>query len=148
MWYIFLHVMSAHENLNRAGQVKQSPDAVFGCVMAAFFFVLGLWPLLRGRPMRLWAVMTGVAFLLAAWLVPKALHPLNQLWTGLALVLHRITTPVFTALLFFIVVTPMALLLRILKRDLLHLRWDPQVTTYWERRDPPGPLPESMRLQF
>ena len=78
----------------------------------------------------------------------KALAPLNKWWTKLGVLLYRIVSPVVLGLLFYLTVTPIALLLRLLGKDPLRLRRDPDGASYWIDRTPPGPAPESMKNQF
>jgi len=65
-----------------------------------------------------------------------------------AALLNRIVSPVATGVLFFVVFTPFALILRMAGKDLLRLRRDPRAASYWIERKPPGPPPESMVEQF
>lgn len=116
--------------------------------MAAFFTIVGLWPLVGGAGPRVWALGIAGVFALLARVWPDALAPLNRIWFRFGLLLHRIVSPVVLAVLFFLTVTPMALLLRILGKDLLRLRWDREAASYWIERDPPGPEPETMIHQF
>ena len=138
-----------HEDLDRRQEIRAASDRVFGFVMAAAFGVIGLWPVVHGRPIRPLAVLAGALFALAALLWPPVLHPLNRLWTMLAAALNRITTPLVCGLLFYLVVTPLALVSRLRGKDPLRLRWDPSVGSYWIVRDHAAtPARESMRLQF
>lgn len=140
-----------HEDLARRAHVRMASDRAFGCVIATALALGGLWPLLHHKPVRWAALGIAALFLLTAVLRPPLLHPLNRVWTALAVVLNRVTTPVVCGLLFYLVVTPVALLLRMRGKDLLRLRPGAQGETYWIAR-PPGPdgtpARESMRLQF
>ena len=62
--------------------------------------------------------------------------------------LHKIVNPIIMGLMFFFTVTPIALIMRILRKDLLNIRFDPVAKSYWIKRDPPGPASDSMRQQF
>jgi hypothetical protein len=141
--------VSAHEDFSRPGQsVNPSSDRTFGLVISAFFLVAGVWPLVHGRPVRFWMVAVSGAFLVSALIYAQLLHPLNRAWTALAILMHRLISPVALGVLFYVVVTPIALCMRWFKRDALHLRADPSAATYWVPREPPGPTPESMLHQF
>ena len=87
-------------------------------------------------------------FFTSGLLVPKVLAPLNWLWTKFALLLHAIVNPIAMILLFFTIVTPIALIMRATGKDLLRLRLDPDAPTYWIERRPPGPEPATMPRQF
>jgi hypothetical protein len=128
--------------------VNRSSDRTFGLVMSAFFLFTGVWPLLHGKPVREWMAVVSAAFLAVALIRAPLLHPLNRAWTGLAVLLHRIVSPVVLGVLFYLVVTPIALCMRWFGRDALRLRADPSAASYWVPREPPGPTPESMLHQF
>ena len=99
--------------------------------------------------MRPAALALSAVFVVAALFSPAVLRPLNRVWAALAKALSRITTPVICALLFYCVVTPVALLLRMRGKDSLRLRKDSTARTYWIERETPGaPFADSMRLQF
>ena len=137
-----------HEDFSREGAVQGSSDRAFGLTFAAVFTFLALWPLVRHRPARSWALAVAVVFLLLALLRPRVLGPLNRLWLRLGLLLQRLVTPVVMALLFYGTVTPIALVLRLWGKDLLRLSVDRGADSYWLERRPPGPAPDTMRNQF
>jgi Saxitoxin biosynthesis operon protein SxtJ len=88
------------------------------------------------------------AFAAAAAVRPHLLAPLNRLWLKLGLLLHRVVTPAIMGLLFYLVITPMGLVMRLRGTDFLRLRRDPRAQSYWIVRTPPGPAPETMKNQF
>lgn len=139
---------ATHESFTSSHRHKGSSDRSFGIVFAIFFALLTFWPLLRGRPVRWWAAGVSGAFLLIAFAAPSILHPLNVVWTRLGLLISKITNPIVTGLMFYLIFTPAALLMKALGKDLLNLKYDRTSKSYWIVRDPPGPLPESMRNQF
>ena len=123
-------------------------DRAFGIVFAVLLAAIGLWPLLDGAPPRGWPLAGAGTFLAVALVRAAWLAPLNRLWFRFGLLLQRIAHPVVLAIIYFAVVTPTGLVLRALGKDPLRLRRDPDAATYWIRRDPPGPEPESMTRQF
>lgn len=141
-------MMNVHEDLTREQEVRGSSDRSFGLVFTVVFCVAGLFPLYRGGPIRQWALMVAGVFLLAALAHPRILSPLNRVWMRFGLLLHKITNPIILGAIFYLVFTPMALLLRMLGKDLLRLKMEPGSKTYWIVRQPPGPAPESMSNQF
>lgn len=140
--------MAAHEDFHHGETVNPSSNRTFGMVLAAFFALIGLLPLLRSHPARLWALPLSGLFLLTALMAPAILAPLNRAWTALAAVLHEITNPIILGLFFYLVFTPFGSLLRLLGKDFLRLKWLPDGQSYWIFRQPPGPPPESMSNQF
>ncbi len=137
-----------HENLRRPDAAKADSERGFGIVFAVVFAVIGLWPLLGGDPLRAWALVLAAGFLAVGIFAPKILRPLNRVWYLFGLALHKVVSPLVMGLLFFLTVTPMALILRGLGKDPLHRKFDPDATSYWIERSPPGPAPETMRQQF
>lgn len=137
-----------HEDLARSDAVKAGSARTFGVVFAVAFGLIGLWPLLGGTDVRVWALSVSGAFLVLALLWPRALTPLNMLWFRLGMLLHRIVNPAVMMLLFYGTVTPIAVAMRLLGKDSLRLKFDRAAPTYWIERTPPGPAPETMRRQF
>ena len=140
--------METHERLPRDEPGARGSDRGFGLVFSAVFAAIGLWPWLDGRPVRGWSLVVagallGVALVRAAWLAP-----FHEVWFRFGLLLHRITSPIVLALIYYATVTPTGLVMRALGKDPLRLRFDPNAESYWIRRDPPGPEPESMKHQF
>jgi len=138
---------STHENFARDATAALGSDRTFALVMAV---ALSAVSLLNGwHQGRLWPWTSAAAtlFLLAAWLKPSSLHPLNLLWMKLGLVLHRVVNPIVMGLLFYGTILPTGLLMRMRGRDLLRLNREPNADSYWIARAP-GPAPESLRDQF
>ena len=139
---------SLHEDFDRKQEGRGSSDRSFGIVLSIFFVLVGLSPLRAHHPVRWWALALGGLFLGVALLQPMWLRPLNRVWTKLGLLMGRVVSPVITALLFYLVVTPTGLLFRLLGKDPLRLALDAGVRSYWIERRPPGPPPETMSNQF
>ena len=137
-----------HESFERREEIQGSSNRSFGIVFAVVFAVIGLLPLVSGRGVRPWALVVGAAFLLIALVLPSILAPLNRLWLRFGLLLHRIVSPLVLGIMFFVVITPMGLLMRALGKDLLRLKFDKGSSSYWIERTPPGPPPESLKDQF
>jgi hypothetical protein len=137
-----------HEDFSRLDSTGGSSDRSFGLVMAGFFALVALLPLWRGRPYRLWALVVSGAFLVLALIAPTLLRPLNLLWTRLALLLSKITNPIITGLMFYILFTPVAFALRLIGKDPLRLKLPTNGGSYWIPRKPGEPAPESMQNQF
>lgn len=140
--------VAAHESLQRDEPVTTPSERSFGLVFAALFLLIACYPLLYGRGPWLWSLALAAAFALAAWAAPRLLAPLNFAWTRLGLLLHKTVSPLVLGFMFFGVVTPIGVLMRVLGKDPLHLRFDPDAESYWIERIPPGPDPDSLRDQF
>ena len=137
---------AVHERLSRREETKGSSNRSFGLVFATVFAAIALWPLTGGEAARGWALAVAVAFLALALTRPGWLAPLNRLWTAFGRLLHGVVNPLVMGLLFYLTVTPMGVLMRLLGKNPLDLRRDPGAASYWRRREPPAP--DSMRHQF
>jgi hypothetical protein len=140
--------MSSHENLERQHEVKGSSDRFFGLTFFVVFLLIALWPLLWGKPVRMAALGIAIAFLAVALAYPVLLAPLNKLWLKFGALLHSITSPVILGVMFYLVIMPMGLFMRMLGKDLLRLKYDPDARSYWILREPPGPEKDSLHRQF
>lgn len=137
-----------HEYLGHEEAVRAGSDRSFGFVFAGVFVIISLFPLLGGRQLRLWALIVAGIFVGIAVFRPGLLGPANRLWLAFGHLLHRVTSPVILGLLFFLVFTPMGLVMRAIRKDPLRLRRDGSVKSYWIHRTPPGPEPDTMKNQF
>jgi hypothetical protein len=140
--------LSSHEDFSRDGEVKRGSDRSFGFVFAGFFTVVGLWPLIDGLDPRWWELIVAVAFAAVALVAPQVLAPLNRLWHQFGLLLNRIVSPIALGLTFYLAVTPTGLLMKLLGKDPLRLKFDREASSYWIKREPPGPDPDGMPRQF
>lgn len=119
-------------------------DRLFGISLSCGLTILGCSPLLHGKPARKWALTIAVLLLSAALVKPLTLHPLAIVFARIAHIVNRVLTLTLMGLLFFVVITPIGLIRRVLVKDPLSLRRDASVDTYWIKREPPGPLPGDM----
>jgi Saxitoxin biosynthesis operon protein SxtJ len=137
-----------HESFDREEAVTGSSDRGFGFVFAGFFALVAIVRWWKAQGGAGWFAAAALAMLLIALIRPSLLAPFNRLWTKLALLLSRIMNPVIMGILFFLVVAPIGLLMRVFGKRPLALELDPTAKSYWIERNPPGPLPGSMKNQF
>jgi len=137
-----------HESYSSPEVPEGGSDRSFGLVFTVVFALIGLWPLIDGGMLRIWALAVSVIFLVVSFARPAILAPLNRLWMKFGELLHKIVNPIVMGLMFFGAVTPTGLIMRALGKDLLRLKKDPAAKSYWIERQPPGPAPESMKHQF
>ena len=136
------------ESFERDEPPHGSSDRSFGFVFTGFFLLVGLAPLLHSLSPRYWSVAIAGAFLVITLARPALLHPLNGLWTKLGLLLHMIVNPIVMGMLFFLILTPFGVALRLLGKDPLRRHFDRTADSYWVLRTPPGPPPATMTQQF
>lgn len=140
--------MGAHESFEREDDVVGSSDRGFGLVMAGACAVFGSLPLIGLHAPLWWLYGVGAVFLAFALTRPALLAPLNRLWMKFGLLLHRVVSPIMLGAMYYGVMVPAGLIMRLVGRDPMRLKRDPQATTYWVERQPPGPEPQSMRQQY
>ena len=125
-------------------EVKIGSNKSFGIVFFIVFFIIAIYPLLNHNEIRLWSLIISIIFLILGLLNSKLLTPLNKIWFKFGILLGKIVSPLVMGLIFFFVVTPIGILMRILKKDLLNLKFNKK-TTYWiEKNDPKS----KMKNQF
>jgi hypothetical protein len=139
-----------HENFRRDDGMRAPSERNFGLVFAGVFLVIGIAPIVfppRGE-VRVWALLAAAGFLVCALFWTSLLRPLNARWFRLGLLLHAISTPIIMGFLFYGVITPIALAMRLFGKNFLSLKQTPEASTYWIRRNPIGPAPDTMKNQF
>jgi hypothetical protein len=139
--------MSTHEDFTRELHSSGPSDRSFGVVFTVLFLVLGVLPLRHGKPVRIWCEVLAGVILLVTLIRPRLLHHFNVIWMRCGKLLGKIVNPIVTALLFYLVFTPAAVILRWMGKDLLGLAFDAQAATYWRPRGESGPE-SSMVDQF
>ena len=125
-------------------EIKISSNRSFGIVFFVVFLLIALYPLLKDNDIRIWALVISFIFLILGLINSKILTPLNRLWFKFGLLLGRFVSPLIMGIIFFIVVTPIGIIMRLLKKDLLNLKYNKK-ETYWI--DKSGPK-SKMKNQF
>ena len=113
--------------------MKKPSDKSFGLLFAFVFLVVALWPILKNNSINLIALFSSISLLIISFIKPELLKPFNYLWMKLGLVLGKIVPPIIMFMIFFTIITPIGLLLRIFKKDLLCLKFTNE-DTYWQDR--------------
>ncbi len=139
---------SFHEDFHRPEVRNGGSSRAFGLVIGAVFAIVGIRPMLAGGSIRWWAIAIAAALVLVALVHPALLDVPNRLWHRLGVLLGRIMNPVILGLLFVVVITPTALITRLLGRDPLRLNLDRGANTYWIERRANGADGVDMRKQF
>tara|TARA_B100001093_G_scaffold475258_1_gene500691 strand:+ start:1023 stop:1406 length:384 start_codon:yes stop_codon:yes gene_type:complete len=109
--------------------IKLPTNRNFGIVFFLFFLIIALWPLLGGYELRVWSLGISFIFLILGIINSKYLSPLNKLWFKFGLMLGSIFAPIVMFLIFFLIVTPIGLFMRVLGKDILRLK--KRDKTYW-----------------
>ena len=123
---------------------KISSNRSFGILFSIVFAAIAFWPLLNLGEIRVWSVIVSSIFLLLGLINSKLLYPLNLIWVKFGELIGKIVAPLVMALIFFIILTPIGLFLRLIRKDLLNKKLNNN-KTYWIKRDK---KPGSMKRQF
>ena len=98
---------------------------------------MSLWPLTYEGPIRIWSVTVALVFLILGLTKSKLLTPLNKLWFKFGMILGAVVAPFIMCIIFFLIVAPIGLLMKIMGKDLLNKKYDKKKKTYWIKRDVP-----------
>ena len=124
---------------------SQSTNKSFGLLFFVVFLIIGIWPLKNGENLNFYFITTSIIFLILGLINSKLLTPLNKSWIKLGEILGIIIAPIVMALVYFVILTPVSLIVRIFGKDLLSLKLLKEKETYWiERKKSLG----SMKKQF
>ena len=123
---------------------KISSNRSFGILFSIVFAIIAFWPIINGNPLRLWSIPISIIFLVLGLLNSKLLNPLNIIWVKFGELLGRIIAPIVMAIIYFIIITPIGLFMRLIRKDLLNLKFS-KANTYWIKREKKI---SSMKKQF
>ena len=117
-------------------EIKISSNKSFGIVFFTVFLLIALYPLIKDGNVRLWSLTVSFIILIITLLYPKFLDPLNKLWFKFGIFLGKIISPLVMGIIFFLVVTPIGLIMRLLGKDILNLKYN-KSKSYWIEKSGP-----------
>ena len=124
--------------------VKIGSNRSFGIVFCLVFLLIAIYPFVNGGELKLWSFIISISFLVLGLLNSKVLNPLNKLWFKFGIFLGKIISPLVMGIIFFLVVTPIGVLMRLLNKDLLNLKFNNN-SSYWIKKNEPK---SKMKNQF
>tara|TARA_Y100000590_G_C14943461_1_gene722193 strand:- start:107 stop:487 length:381 start_codon:yes stop_codon:yes gene_type:complete len=124
--------------------VSKKLNKSFGILFFIIFFIYGIWPLLSSNELRIWSIVVGVVFLILGLLNSKLLSPLVKLWIKFGELLGKIIAPIVMFFIYFSIITPIGLIMKIFGKDLLNIKYS-KINSYWIKR--PKDL-QTMKKQF
>ena len=124
--------------------IKIGSNRSFGIVFFILFLLVALYPTINSEGIRMWSIIVSLIFLILGLLDSKILTPLNKVWFKFGILLGRVISPLIMGVIFFFVVTPIGLIMRILGKDVLNLKYNSN-KTYWIEKTGPK---SKMRNQF
>ena len=113
---------------------KKSSNKSFGILFFVVFLGLGLWPLTNDNNPNIYLIIISTIFLILGLLNSKLLSPLNSFWIKFGELLGKIIAPVVMAIIYFFILTPISLTVRLFGKDLLSLKFSKEIKTYWIKR--------------
>ena len=121
--------------MQTTSKIEISSNRSFGIVFFVVFLIVSFWPLIHGEPFRIWSAIISLIFLILGLMNSKILTPLNKLWFKFGMILGAIVAPIVMGIVFFLIITPIGLFMKIIGKDLLKKKFDKKKTTYWIMRD-------------
>ena len=116
-------------------EIKISPNRSLGLVFFVVFLIVALWPLKNAEDIRLWSLVLSIIFFILGIFNSKLLTPLNKLWFKFGIFLGAIISPIIMGIVYFLVVTPTGVFMRLLGKDLLKTSKVKNTSTYWIKRN-------------
>ena len=126
-------------------EIKLGSNRSFGIVFFIVFVLIAIYPLINQEEVRLWSLIISFLFLFLGLLNSKILTPLNKLWFKFGILLGKIVSPIIMGIIFFLVVTPIGLLMRLFGKDVLNLKLNKNESSYWVKKVGPK---SKMKNQF
>ena len=126
------------------GEIKISSNRSFGIVFFVVFLLIAIYPLSYNGEIRIWSIVVSFIFLILGLLRSKILTPLNKLWFKFGILLGMIFSPLIMGIIFFVIVTPIGLLMRLMGKDPLNLKYNLH-KSYWIEKTGPK---SKMKNQF
>ena len=124
--------------------MKLSSNKDFGIVFFIIFLIIGFYPWVNNENLRIWSLILAIIFLSLGLINSKILTPFNIIWFKFGIILGRIVSPIVMGLIFFLVVTPTSILMKIFKKDLLNLKFNDNKSYWIEKNEPKS----KMKNQF
>ena len=125
-------------------EIKIGSNKSFGIVFFLVFLVISLYPLINNESLRYWSLVVSFVFLILGLFNSNILTPLNRLWFKFGILLGKFISPLIMGIIFFLVVTPIGLLMKIFKKDLINLKFDISKSYWIEKTEPKS----NMKNQF
>ena len=128
----------------KENNIKIGTNKSFGIVFFLFFLIVSLFPLFKDGNIRVWSLIIAIIFLILGLLNSKFLTPLNKIWFKFGILLGNFVSPIVMSIVFFVIVTPTSIIMRVLGKNLLNLKKGNK-KTYWVER---SKIQSKMKNQF
>ena len=128
----------------KKNKIVISTNRSFGIVFFIFFFIIATYPLINGGDIRIWSIFIAVTFLILGLLNSRILTPFNKIWIKFGVLLGNLISPIILGIIFFLIITPTSLIMKILGKNLLNLKKNNK-SSYWVERPK---IKSKMKNQF
>ena len=140
---MIIYIFDINSKFNN--NIKMSSNRSFGIIFFIVFLLITLHPLTYSEEIRVWSAIISLIFLVLVLFNSKILAPLNKLWFKFGIFLGKIISPIIMGIIFFFLVTPIGLIMKVLGKDLLRLKYNKKDNSYWiEKKGPKS----KMKNQF
>ena len=121
--------------ISKNDNINIGSNRSFGIVFFIFFLIVSFWPIFNEESPRIWSLLVSLIFLILGLINSNLLSPFNKLWFKFGIFLGNFISPIVMGLVFFLVVTPIGLIMKLLGKDLLRLKKKKNSNTYWLKKD-------------
>jgi len=130
--------------MNKFFKKKNKSNKSFGIIFFIVFLIIGLWPLINGEGVRIWSILVSLPFLILGILNSRILSPLSYVWIKLGIIMGKFISPIIMAIIFYLLISPFGIVMRIFGRDLLMKKYSKK-SSYWIKREKKM---NPMKMQF
>jgi len=130
--------------MNKFFKKKNKSNKSFGIIFFIVFLIIGLWPLINGEDVRIWSILVSLPFLILGILNSRILSPLSYVWIKLGIIMGKFISPIIMAIIFYLLISPFGIVMRIFGRDLLMKKYSKK-SSYWIKREKKM---NPMKMQF
>ena len=130
--------------MNKFFKNKNKSNKSFGIIFFIVFLIIGLWPLINGEDVRIWSILVSLPFLILGILNSRILSPLSYVWIKLGIIMGKFISPIIMAIIFYLLISPFGIVMRIFGRDLLMKKYSKK-SSYWIKREKKM---NPMKMQF
>ena len=113
---------------------EKNSNRSFGILFFIIFFIFAIWPTLESNEIRIWSLVLGITFLVLGLINSNFLTPINKLWIKFGDLLGKVIAPIVMGFVYFFVISPLSIIIRLLGKDLLKIKYNKHISSYWISR--------------
>ncbi len=113
---------------------EKNSNRSFGILFFVVFLIIAIWPILESKELRIWSLLVGIIFLALGLINSSFLTPINKLWIKFGDLLGKVIPPIVMGFVYFFVISPISIIIRLLGKDLLKTKYNKHISSYWINR--------------